>query len=591
MVVTKTLVTTADESTWPKDKNTPVLFLGEWCKLYSKKDSWEVLDYVVQPYHWDDRTKFKKDYYYLDGLYESVLLDLSNHLNRFHNVNYSLRYWRILLGPWLGVFIQIIFDRWSILNTAINSNTIKKCFVLDKDFHTLIPKTTQQFNSMILDDYWNEAIFSQLIDKCFQEAVPVIKIPHDKNVFNKKIQEKKYKLVKSWIIFLIGKTRSIFCKEEKYFIQSVYLPFSFLFRLLLKLGQIYVPCYTSTTELEFEKKINIKNRQWEHDHYQDEFYNIIYSMSLLHIPTLFLENYKDLNSSIPPDYPKNPGVIFTAISWYGDDVFMAWSAKKCEKGAKLVIAQHGGHFGMSDVSFYEKHQIDISDKWISWGWKDVNKKKIIPAFNFKSIGGVIKENTNGDGLLVSMTVPRYGGRMMDCTISGQWLGYFKDNCDFLNFLPKNIRTEINISPSVSNRHGWDDGKRFRHYFPENSIKNATIESKLKNSRICICTYNGTTMLEALSWNFPVIVFFNKEHWPLKQSVIPMFNLLKSVGIFHESPESAAKQLESIWDDISSWWYSNEVQSARNLFCNNFSNSARNPAQDLSHLLEDIYNEG
>jgi hypothetical protein len=35
-----TLVTTALEETWPDD-NQPVLFLGEWCRLYSKKPLWE----------------------------------------------------------------------------------------------------------------------------------------------------------------------------------------------------------------------------------------------------------------------------------------------------------------------------------------------------------------------------------------------------------------------------------------------------------------------------------------------------------------------------------------------------------------------
>ena len=30
------LVTTADENTWPE--NEKILFLGEWCRLYARKD-------------------------------------------------------------------------------------------------------------------------------------------------------------------------------------------------------------------------------------------------------------------------------------------------------------------------------------------------------------------------------------------------------------------------------------------------------------------------------------------------------------------------------------------------------------------------
>ena len=43
------LVTTADETTWEKNKT--ILFLGDWCKKYSRKHIWENLDYkTVKPY-------------------------------------------------------------------------------------------------------------------------------------------------------------------------------------------------------------------------------------------------------------------------------------------------------------------------------------------------------------------------------------------------------------------------------------------------------------------------------------------------------------------------------------------------------------
>ena len=52
---------------WPKKMKK--FFLGEWCKSYSKKDQWKNLDFEVLDYHWNDRNKFEKDYYYLIDLY------------------------------------------------------------------------------------------------------------------------------------------------------------------------------------------------------------------------------------------------------------------------------------------------------------------------------------------------------------------------------------------------------------------------------------------------------------------------------------------------------------------------------------------
>ena len=58
------LVTTGLEDTWPENDE-KVIFLGDWCRLYSLKHRWLNIDYEVVPYHWDNRIKLYKDYKYL----------------------------------------------------------------------------------------------------------------------------------------------------------------------------------------------------------------------------------------------------------------------------------------------------------------------------------------------------------------------------------------------------------------------------------------------------------------------------------------------------------------------------------------------
>ena len=48
--------------------------------------------------------------------------------------------------------------------------------------------------------------------------------------------------------------------------------------------------------------------------------------------------------------------------------------KKVEQGSRLVIG-HGGNFGMTPMAIHETHQIDISDKWLSWGWENKKRKQ------------------------------------------------------------------------------------------------------------------------------------------------------------------------------------------------------------------------
>ena len=99
------LVTSPIEETWPIDNQ--IIFLGNWCLLYNRKFYWTNLDYKVENYHWSDRSKYQKDYHYLNKVNEILLIELTSQLNEIHKVNHSIRYWRILIGPWLKFFTQV----------------------------------------------------------------------------------------------------------------------------------------------------------------------------------------------------------------------------------------------------------------------------------------------------------------------------------------------------------------------------------------------------------------------------------------------------------------------------------------------------
>ena len=130
-MVTRTLITTADERTWPNDQTEPVLFLGQWCKRYSRRDKWEQLDSLVSPYHWDDRKKAYNDSIYLNSIYKKLLHELSLVLNKLHNKNYSEHTWNILVGYWLIQFTAVVFDRWSMIDYAVNNYYNLETIVLD----------------------------------------------------------------------------------------------------------------------------------------------------------------------------------------------------------------------------------------------------------------------------------------------------------------------------------------------------------------------------------------------------------------------------------------------------------------------------
>ena len=106
----KNLITTSfDEFDIDAEKN---IILGAWCYNIELDKNIDKNSFKVIPYHWDDREKLKKDYKLINLLFEAYLDRFANELNNYHKVNFSKRFWRILIGPWLGSILCIIFDKW-----------------------------------------------------------------------------------------------------------------------------------------------------------------------------------------------------------------------------------------------------------------------------------------------------------------------------------------------------------------------------------------------------------------------------------------------------------------------------------------------
>ena len=593
-MIARTLITTANERTWPKEKDVPVLFLGEWCKRYSRKEKWGGLNATVAPYHWDDRKMLYADYQYLQELYEKLLVELSHKLNQIHSVKYSLRYWRILIGPWLGYFIQMLFDRWSMLGQSIEKLECTNCRIIERDSLSITPNDMENFIRLFIEDDWNEAIYGQLLEKCFSKLIKIEKIqPQEQNKNQHSVIRQGWKIrLKFQLKSLIRRFNELLPNKVGYFFLSSYLPLKTELILQVRLGQF--PRFWSTQKVSVVRPHRDK-RQWQlggKNHSDDSFEVIARQFIPLHIPTSYLEGYEQLMKTVDmSSWPKKPKVIFTSNNYLADDFFKAWAAEKVEKNTPLIIGQHGGHFGMTPFSFHEEHQINIATKWLSWGWSDSSRTQVMPMGILKCFGRLVTYDPNGGALMVEMTIPRYSYHLYALPVSSQWLNYLADQKAFLQALPQKLREQVllRLYPDI---HGWDQFERMQDQMPEVRLELGELDIRklIEKNRLLITTYNATSFLESLTWNIPSIVFWNPEHCELREEVKPYFELLQSVGIFHKNPESAAQHMVEVWDDVSAWWESTEVQSARAQFCHQFARTPDNPIGDLQAFFQSVSND-
>ena len=97
------------------------------------------------PYHWDNRKKLYSDYQEFLELYEKTLVDLSFELNKIHGVKFDSRYWRILVGPWLADFMQILFDRYMMLRSAFEDQRSYKLQAIARKPFSCVPNDMEEF--------------------------------------------------------------------------------------------------------------------------------------------------------------------------------------------------------------------------------------------------------------------------------------------------------------------------------------------------------------------------------------------------------------------------------------------------------------
>ena len=83
------------------------------------------------------------------------------------------------------------------------------------------------------------------------------------------------------------------------------------------------------------------------------------------------------------------------------------------------------------------------------------------------------------------------------------------------------------------------------------------------------------------------MFWNPEHWEIRETAQPFYSNLKKANILFDSPESAAKHLNTIWDDIEGWWESENVITARKSFTRNFCYQNPFMIKDLKNHFNDI----
>lgn len=576
------LITTADQRFWKPDEK--YLFLGEWCLLYGNNISFDKQKDEILPYHWDNRSKLYADYQYLAKVYCKHLGILAGLLNKLHGVEYSLRFWQIVIGQWLHYFVEILYDRYSSIKSAEESGKVHEVWLAERTVEACIPTDHISFHHAFIEDEYNVYLYGEIIRHLNTFAFKEVKAAHLSMPWHKSAPVKNK--VKAVLKNIVG---NVFYMVPDSFNRNVFVKSYYdkadLIKIQLSLGQmpyLYVPeANIKRTSVDLGAR-----KQIEYDTPEDQFQQILSRIIPYQIPLVHVEMFGQLRAKALKSYPKQPQTIITANAHTCHEAFKLWAGHCIERGSKFVISQHGGNYGMSLWNSEEDHELNIADVFLSWGWTSDNDKiQPLASGKLRKACKEITPNNTGKILWVQMGIPRYSYLMYSIPVSSQWLNYHADQISFAQNLDDDVRKEI-VLRLYPVDYSWHQKERWQANFPNLAISDNSepFLRQLCECRLFVGTYNATTYLETLAANFPTLIFWDPHYWELRKEVEPYFSELKSAGIFHDNPVSAAKKLNTISGDVGAWWASDSVQNARARFVDKF---ARTDINDIALMIDKI----
>lgn len=567
------LATTALEEFW--DTSKPIIFIGDWCLLYERRSYWGGLNGILLSSPYDNANAVEDAFFYINRIYEKILPFLGESLNSIHCQSHGSRYWRILIGPWLHMYLSVIYDRFvHVKHALVEYPNLSTVGLAENSFK--VPVDTMDFTCYLSEDSYNLQLYTKII-RALGMSIPnrVANVPRNK-LYEKFVGDSWKRRAISSAVKALAKVGAAFSKTT--FLRFSYFTKKIELQLIFRNFGLILPSWDQMNQspqftIDSEKRNLLRSIEIG----EGEFEQCVSAMLFEDIPQCFVEGFYAIKEVAHEKYPRKIKAIFSANGWYNDEVFKQWSAQCAEEGSLLLGTQHGGNYGALKNMPSENHETAIVDRYYSWGWERTNcNAKVIPMPATKLVGNkeIGADNSKKGILWVATNAPRYLIQLP--FLPWYFQEYLAWQVRFANAMPIQLMAEVRFRSHYEN-YAWGTIERIKDCVPDIKIESWDISfrASLKNCRLYVCDHLSTTFAEALASNKPTIIFCNPETNILRLEAQPYFDLLRDAGILFDTPEEAAFMVAEVYSDIESWWNTSERQNTIRTFCEKFVRTSSN----------------
>ena len=531
------------------DKQKDIL-LGPFCLVGHENEFSDWESYIIEPDPFKTVLELKNATEYTAEYANSLLPYMREKLNEINNINKSIKFWRILILPWLLLHVQVLWERYLRVKNIVDkySEQPLEIQIVSNKYKLHFENTFDYYYNGALNIYYNEWILSRLIEDNklsnwllkYVDKEPV-KQPLPLRSWKRKLYNKYFMRLRCKDLVGANPIESI--------ILSLALSMS-------RGDRANVPIKTAAhNEIKNYDYVRI-NRQ-------------LFSYIIKEIP----ECFKKIDLLNHPEPTPHPGKKRIVTSF---DIFFNENNKKylshcVDGGEKIIPTQHGG-YGTA-LFFTLPAEVEYHhDSLITWGWtkhSDYQCNFISKSSPFLSKFANRHKTKKNNLIFVGtiINIVSYGIEAVPQPL--QQLNYIKEKISLIKNLNKPIYNNLLYRPYYRTHGTIDEDKLIKNIFPDITLLKGNLHREILGCKILVLDHPGTTLNIALAANIPTICYWDEKIFPLCEQVEPFFKTFKKAGILFLRGHEAALKVNEIWDDVETWWAQDDIQEARQDFCWNY----------------------
>ena len=464
---------------------------------------------------------------------------IADYLNHLHGVQRDARYWDFVLAPWLTRVAEVLLDRLYRAEGLLEAFGTEELLVpvLPPDSGFSFADTQDFILNGMLSPQWNHWLLSRLLTRAWPECWTMLPLASVRRAAPSATQGSLLRRAAKRVLFALPFPRI------KGFSTCESLRLS-LTLLGNRTAQDDTLSLEQATRSDSLGRTPLPLGYTLHDAF--EFACALLPQSLLRARI-----------------PSRPGFLavkrrVVSVAACEDDAYRLRMANCRGAGCRLIFIQHGGEYGFVRTSVaypmveYRQH------RFITWGWTRHGAMPgqfvPLPHPQLAALRNTHRE-TAPELILVGTEMALLPYTLKSMLRGRQFFAYREDKGRFLAALPAELRVHTSYRPYFDVPSSLEDAPWVLRHFPEVRRCVGPLEPHLLGCRLLVLDHAGTTLGQALAANIPFLLYWDPALTHFAPEVLPLLESLRQAGILHDTPESAAEQAGTIWDQVPEWWAS------------------------------------